>query len=295
MTTNEQRGKAIGTVLIFAKPGSVECTELASTLGSWLETRGVQVRYDRNTARAIGTGKDKGCDKPPRNTDLVLVAGGDGTLLYAARSATPMGLPILGVNLGSMGFLTELQPDDMYPDLEKILAGDYTIEERCTLTFRLFRERKKVSEHVVLNDVVITKSALARMITLDIRVNGELVATCTSDGLIVSTPTGSTAYSLSAGGPILDPSMSAILVTPICPHTMTYRPLVVPGTAEVRVSLDDSIDEAVYLTLDGQVGFPMENGDDLRICRGKRKVRLARVTGISFFEVLRRKLRWGVR
>jgi NAD+ kinase len=293
--SGSKKGKPIHRVVIYAKAGSEECTGLASSLGSWLEERGVRVRYDRETARALRRKNGLKSDTPPKSTDLLLVAGGDGTLLRAARTSEPAGIPILGVNLGSLGFLTELQPDELYPDMEKVLRGDYSIEERCTLNFRLFRGRRKRSEHVVLNDVVIAKSALARMITLGVDVDGENIATYTSDGLIVCTPTGSTAYSLSAGGPILDPSMSAIVVTPICPHSMTYRPLVVQGTSEIRVRLSDSSHEEVFLTLDGQVGFPLEHRDEIRIRSGKRKVRLARVAGRSFFEVLRRKLRWGVR
>lgn len=269
--------------------------EVVSRLGDWFADRGVEVRFDEETSRATGRSDGIRREAPPEDTDLLIVAGGDGTLLHMARSAAPRGIPILGVNLGSLGFLTELHPDEVFPELEKLIEGRYTVEERRTLRCRLCRNGETISEHSALNDVVVTKSALARMITMDVLVDGEQVATYTSDGMIVATPTGSTAYSLSAGGPILDPRMSAVLVTPICPHTMSYRPLVLPGEVEVAVHLRTATHEAVFLTLDGQVGFPLEHQDVLRIDIHPTPVRLVRLTGRSFFQVLRRKLRWGER
>ncbi|HKQ61338.1 MAG TPA: NAD(+)/NADH kinase, partial [Candidatus Polarisedimenticolaceae bacterium] len=233
-------------------------------------------------------------DAWPPGVDLAIVVGGDGTLLSVARSAGPRGVPILGVNLGRMGFLTELQPSEMLEGLEAVLRGAYAIEPRQTLRVRHERAQRRVHEHAVLNDAVITKGALARMVVIEVRVDGSEVATYTSDGLIVSTPTGSTAYNLSAGGPILDPRVNAFVVTPICPHTMTYRPLVVPGSVRVEVALR-SAGEAVFLTLDGQLGFPLETDDILHVDDHPTPVRLVRVAGRGFFEVLRRKLRWGER
>ena len=222
------------------------------------------------------------------------MAGGDGTLLSVARSAAPRGIPILGINFGSLGFLTELNPDELFKGLERVIAGDYTVEERQLLRVRYRRNGKTLKEYPVLNDAVVTKTALARMIELDVLVDRSKVASYTSDGLIISTPTGSTAYNLSAGGPILDPRVRAFVIAPICPHTMTYRPLVVPATVKVEVVLRDTAEE-VYLTLDGQVGFPMKPGDSMIVDDHPTPVRLVRVTGRSFFEVLRRKLRWGER
>jgi NAD+ kinase len=201
---------------------------------------------------------------------------------------------VLGINLGGLGFLTELQPDEVFEGLEAVLHGRSSIEERQTLRVRYTGADGIPREYAVLNDAVVTKSALARMITIGVRVDGADVATYTSDGLIISSPTGSTAYNLAAGGPILDPRMQAFVVAPICPHTMTYRPLVVPGSVTLEVELHRQAGE-VYLTLDGQIGFPFSSGERLVVDDHPDRVRLVRVTDRSFFEVLRRKLRWGER
>jgi NAD+ kinase len=287
-------GTTIRRVAVVCKTGVARGAKAAQSLGDWLGARGVEVRHDIETARALGLGDGISRSALPPDTDLVIVVGGDGTLLSVARSAVPLGIPILGVNLGSLGFLTELQPDEVFTGLEAVLGGAYTIEERQALRVRHLRGGCEQQVYALLNDAVITKSALARMITIETRVDGEPVATYTSDGLIVSTPTGSTAYSLSAGGPILDPRMHAFVIAPICPHTMTYRPLVVPGTVTVGLSLRDS-GEAVYLTLDGQIGFPFDADDALEIDAYPTPARLVRVANRSFFEVLRRKLRSGAR
>jgi len=243
---------------------------------------------------ALGRTDGVPLDALPADIDLAVVVGGDGTLLGVARVAAPLGLPILGVNLGSLGFLTELQPEELFRGLEATLEGRVTLEEREALRVRPTRRGHADAEYAVLNDAVIAKSALARMITLDVLVDGDPVATYTADGLIVATPTGSTAYNLSAGGPILDPRMSAVVIAPICPHSMSYRPLVVPGSVSVEVVLR-STGEAVYLTLDGQIGFPLTLDDAVRVDRHPRPVRLVRTAPRSFFDVLRRKLHWGER
>jgi NAD+ kinase len=206
----------------------------------------------------------------------------------------PAGIPILGVNFGGLGFMTELQPEELYTALERILKGQYAIEEREALRVRFRRGRKVLAEYALLNDAVVTKTALARMLVIELRIDAELVATYTSDGLIIATPTGSTAYNLSAGGPILDPRMSAFVIAPICPHTMSYRPLVVPGSVRIEATLR-SLTEEAYLTLDGQVGFPMRQLDAIVVDRHPRSVRLMRVAHRGFFEILRRKLHWGGR
>jgi len=282
------------TVAVVGKPGPPEEARLAAELAEWLSKRGIEVHFDVDTAKSLG--KDDGLPRGtlPEAVDLVLVAGGDGTLLSVARMATPRGVPILGVNLGGLGFLTELQPDELFPALEDVIAGNYEIEERQTLRVCYRRGDRTLKEYALLNDVVITKAALARMIDLIVRVDGDVVAKYTSDGLIIATPTGSTAYNLSAGGPILDPRMQAFVIAPICPHKMTYRPLVVPGTVQVHVTLGETREE-VYLTLDGQVGYPMEPDDSLIVDTHPCPVRLVRVSGRNFFEVLRRKFRWGER
>jgi len=284
----------IRRALVVAKLGPPEGRDLAASVGEWLEGHGIEVTFETNTASAIGRPTGVSRAELPRGIDLAIVAGGDGTLLSVARTAAPLGIPILGVNLGSLGFLTELQPDEVFDGLRAVLDGCYVIEERQMLRVRPVREGRALEEYALLNDAVIAKSALARMITIDVRVDGNPVVRYTSDGLIVATPTGSTAYNLSAGGPILDPRMSAFVIAPICPHSMTHRPLVVPGSVTVEAVLE-SDGEAVYLTLDGQIGFPMEAGDSLTIDAHPSPARLVRIGDRSFFEVLRRKLRWGER
>lgn len=286
--------RPVRRVAIVAKKNAPEGARLARDLAAWLRRRKVEAHLDEDTSRSIGRPGGIPRGSLPKGTDLVIVAGGDGTLLSVARSAGPAGIPILSVNFGGLGFLTELHPDELYPCLARVLRGEYAIEERLCLRVRYRGAKHSPSEHAVLNDAVITKSALARMITLDVRIDDDEVATYTSDGLILSTPTGSTAYSLSAGGPILDPHMKALVLAPICPHTMTYRPLVVPGSVRVDVVLRAQ-DEDAHLTLDGQVGFPMKDGDSITVDSRARPVRLVRVAERSFFEVLRKKLRWGER
>jgi NAD+ kinase len=292
-TIERQTGR-FRRVAVLAKPGNREGRRIASELGAWLGARGVAVRFDERTARALSRPDGIPAGTIPKGTELVIVAGGDGTLLSAARLAGPLGIPILGVNFGGLGFMTELQPEELYTALEQVLGGAYTIEEREALRVRFRRGRKTLGEHAVLNDAVVTKSALARMLVIELRIDAELVATYTSDGLIIATPTGSTAYNLSAGGPILDPRMSAFVIAPICPHTMSYRPLVVPGSVRIEVTLR-SVTEEAYLTLDGQVGFPMQQQDAIVVDRHPRAVRLLRVARRGFFEVLQRKLHWGDR
>ncbi len=286
--------ESIRRVGIVAKSTDQEGPRTAGRLGDWLATRSVDVRFDAITSRVLGVQEGFDRERLPADLDLVIVVGGDGSLLSAAHSAAPLGIPILGVNFGSLGFLTELQPDEAQAGLEAILAGRYAIEERQTLRVRHRLANGDEREFALLNDAVIAKSALARMVTIDVRVDGEEMASYASDGLIVSTPTGSTAYNLSAGGPILDPRMRAFVLAPICPHTISYRPLVVPGSVKIEASVR-SPSEEVYLTLDGQIGTPFAEGDLLKIDDHPRPTRLIRVSERSFFDVLRRKLRWGTR
>jgi len=286
--------RKIRTVMVVAKIGPPEGVSIATRLAEWLVSRGLEVHFDDETAAALGRTDGIAREHLPVEVDLAIVAGGDGTLLSVARAAAPLDVPILGINFGSLGFLTELQPAEALAGVQAVIEGRYTVEDRHTLRVRYLTADHSEREYALLNDVVITKSALARMVTIDVRVDGEDVATYTSDGLIVATPTGSTAYNLSAGGPILDPRMSAFVLSPICPHTMTYRPLVVPDDVTIEVSLR-SPDEEVYLTLDGQIGFPFLPEDRLAIDNHPCPVRLVRTSATGFFEILRRKLRWGER
>jgi NAD+ kinase len=293
--TNRPTGvRPIRTVVVVAKIGPPEGVSIASRLAEWLTDRRIDVLFDEETAFLLGRGDGISRDRLPSEVDLAIVAGGDGTLLALARAAAPLDIPILGINFGSLGFLTELQPAEALDGLEAVIDGRYSVEERQTLRVSYTNRGRRTRQYALLNDVVMAKSALARMITIAVRVDDEEVATYTSDGLIVATPTGSTAYNLSAGGPILDPRMSAFVISPICPHTMTYRPLVVPDDVTIDVTLR-SPDEEVYLTLDGQIGFPFLVEDRLTIDNHPHPVQLVRVAGLGFFEILRRKLRWGER
>jgi len=294
MSSSPIRPTPVKSVAVIAKIGPKEGVMIAAEMAEWLRARKIEVRFDAETSSALGERDAVERDTLSEGIDMAIIAGGDGTLLSVARTAAPLGIPLLGVNFGSLGFLTELQPEELFGGLERVLRGDYVIEERQTLRVRIQQGETTHREYALLNDVVITKSALARMIELTVRVDKEAVATYTSDGLIIATPTGSTAYNLSAGGPILDPRMRAFVIAPICPHTMTYRPLVVPETVRIQVTLRDTLEE-VYVTLDGQVGFPMQRDDSVVVDSHPCPVRLVRATGRSFFEVLRRKLRWGER
>lgn len=294
MKRTNRSGSPIRSVTVVAKIGPREGIRIAGELDAWLRRKSIRVRFDEETSRALGRPDGISRQTIPRGTDLVIVAGGDGTLLSVARTAAPQGVPILGVNFGGLGFLTELRPDELFDGLQHVLDGRYEIEERYALRVRFRRARTQEGEYLLLNDAVITKGAMARMITLEVRVDGDEVATYTSDGLIVSTATGSTAYNLSAGGPILDPRMRAFVIAPICPHTMTYRPLVVPGSVRIEVRLK-SASEDVFLTLDGQIGLPMRHDNSIVVEGHPKPVRLVRVAHRGFFEVLRRKLHWGDR
>ncbi len=288
------RAKEIRRTLVVAKAADREAAVLAAQITDWLAARGIQAHLEDRTAEELGRQGGLSLEQLPDDLDLGIVIGGDGTLLSVARNVIRKGFPLLGINRGSLGFLTELQPEEMFEHLPAVIAGRYRTERRQRLRVRHVHAGTVRQEFVPLNDAVVTKSALARMIHISLRADGEEVAVYTSDGLIVSTPTGSTAYSLSAGGPVLDPRMAGFVITPICPHTMTYRPLVVPASVRLEIRLAPPL-EAVYVTLDGQIGFPIEEGDSLVIDAHPDPVRLVRVTGRGFVEVLRRKLRWGER
>ena len=294
MSGRRSAGAPVRKAAIVAKLGSPDAVQIATTLASWLEGERIAAAFDAATAAALGRRAGFALPDLPRDVDLAVVAGGDGTLLSVARATAPLDIPILGINLGSLGFLTELQPAEALAGLERVVRGGYTIEERQTLRVRHEKRDGPAGEWALLNDVVVTKSALARMIAIRVRVDGEDVATYTSDGLIVATPTGSTAYNLSAGGPIVDPRVAAFVISPICPHTMTYRPVVVPGDVRIDVTLESPAEE-VYLTLDGQIGLEFTEGERVAIDRHPHPVRLVRLSGMGYFEILRRKLRWGER
>jgi NAD+ kinase len=287
-----RRPLRIERVLIVAKRGRPQAAAAARRLLRMLERRGVEAQIQAGTGEKTGPlARGRGRRRPP---DLVVVIGGDGTLLSAARSVAERPRPILGINLGGLGFLTETSLEEMEQVVGEVLDGRYTLEQRMALEASLVRAGRTILRQTVLNDVVITKSALARIVDLDLSIDRRFVATCKADGLIVSTPTGSTAYSLSAGGPIIHPAMEALLVAPICPHTLTLRPLLVPVASRIEILLRTG-DSEVYLTLDGQVGHPLEERDRVRVRRARAPVLMVRSGRKTFFEVLRHKLHWGER
>ncbi|HEX4497632.1 MAG TPA: NAD(+)/NADH kinase [Thermoanaerobaculia bacterium] len=275
---------------IVAKVASRDAIDIAHELSEWLRRRGVETALDEATLNDRG-GRAEAAFDPAGAYDLVVVLGGDGTLLSVARSLA-RAVPILGVNLGNLGFLTEINRGELYPSMVRLLEGRFAIEERSLFDVELRRDGDPPARMRVLNDAVITKSALARIIELTLRVDGHLIARFRADGLIISTPTGSTAYNLSAGGPVLHPLLPVAVLTPICPHALSLRPIVVPDAGPIEVTLETQAEE-VYLTLDGQEGMSLSFRDTVRITRSAAKVQLAKVSERSFYDSLRGKLRWG--
>ncbi len=263
----------------------------------WLEQRGIQPVLESDIPTEFGAGCPRvHRSEMGRHVELLVVLGGDGTLLSAVKGLTDHPLPVLGVNFGSLGFLTETAFPELYSTLEAVLAGDFTTEERMTLSCRVVRDGRPLESRQVLNDIVVNKSALARMIDLRVLVDDRFVNDFKADGLILSTPTGSTAYSLSAQGPIIVPSIEAILLTPICPHMLANRPLILPPDVRITLELQsDHPDGDVFLTLDGQEGFPLRPGDHIEVLRGEHPVRLIKSSRDSYFDILRQKLSWGER
>jgi NAD+ kinase len=266
--------------------------EVVADVIPWLHSRGAEVFLDQAPALPQPVSLNV---VPPeelaKKVDVVAVFGGDGTMLYAARVVADSGVPILGVNLGSLGFLTEVKLEEMHAALEGLLTGEYQLEERMLLEVEVSKRDRSLTRYLALNDAVINKGTLARIIELEVSVNSQLVTLTRSDGLIISTPTGSTGYSLSAGGPILYPTLAALIITPICPHTLTNRPVVVPDGAVVGICLRHGTD--VMVTVDGQVGMPLEQGDCLTVRKATPVLRLVQSKGSPFFKLLREKLKWG--
>jgi NAD+ kinase len=280
---------------IIAKVHTSGIRDILKDLCQWLSERQVQVFFDRATGGLVDQPQEVYSKAQiPSLVDVIIVLGGDGTLLSIARLVGSNNIPIIGVNLGSLGFLTEITLDEMYTSLEQVYQQDFTTSQRLLLTACVSREGERIAEYSALNDVVVTKSALARVIDLETCINGQYVTTYKADGLIIGTPTGSTAYNLSAGGPVIYPEMQALVMTPICPHTLTNRPTVIPDTSELQVTLK-SENEDVFLTLDGQVGFALRYQDVVHLKKADYMIRLVRPSERNYFEVLRRKLKWGER
>ena len=278
---------------IISRPRRSNLAAVVPPLLDWLESRGIKVFYDTETAGALhDSAKGIERDQVAKNSQLLLVLGGDGTLLAAARVAAPLDIPILPINMGSLGFLTSFKLEEMYPALEETLAGRLPSSERVMLDVELEREGQVVERQTVLNEAVINKGALARMIEVELLIDGEFVCRYRVDGLIVATPTGSTAYSLSAGGPIVHPSVESWVITPICPHTLSDRPVVIRDSSEVEIDLSAGT-ESVFLTLDGQTGIPMQPADRVRMTRAAERLKLIQPQKKSYFEINHSKLKWG--
>jgi NAD+ kinase len=284
--------KAVG---IVCKPMKEVVCSVVPALLAWLRERKIETLIDNETQECVNGGiRGTPRESLGEKVDLLVVLGGDGTLLSAARALHGHGIPILGVNLGGLGFLTSVTLDELYPVLDKVIAGDYRTSDRMMLQATVWHDGQASGPHLALNDAVVNKSAMARMLDFDVYVDKNHVGRYRADGLIVATPTGSTAYSLAAGGPIVHPDLDVLVVTPICPHMLTNRPLVVPGASEVGVDFS-AADEPAYLTLDGQTGTQLGLNHRIAVTKSGNRVKLVRPTDKTYFEILRSKLRWGER
>lgn len=264
-------------------------------LSQWLTSRGARVIYDSETALCLS--QPDACftrEELASQADLIIVLGGDGTLLAAARSLAGRPVPVLPIHLGGLGFLSSVNQNELFSILEDALAGRNRISERTMLEAVVLRGDMERAKYRALNDAVLNKGAMSRIVDLDLAVNGEFVCSYKADGLIVSTPTGSTAYSLAAGGPIVQPTVGAFVITPICPHTLTNRPLVIPDTSQVEIVFRGG-DEPIYITLDGQIGVELLAHDRVHITGAPERLRLVRPQRKTYFEILRTKLKWGER
>jgi len=286
-------GQTFQSIGIISRPRRSDLCVVVPPLLKWLEARGIQTLIDEETANCLPNGaKGLTRQKVADSSQLLLVLGGDGTLLAAARLAAPRGIPVLPINMGSLGFLTNFTLQELHPALDDTLEGRYSLSERVLITVDLERAGKMIDTQRVLNEVVINKGALARMIELELGIDGDFVCRYRADGLIIATPTGSTAYSLSAGGPIVHPTVESFVITPICPHMLSDRPLVIRDSSTIEMKLSGNT-ESVFLTLDGQRGIPLQPGDIVRAARAKELLKLIQPPKKSYFEILRNKLKWG--
>jgi NAD+ kinase len=284
----------IRTVGIISKPGVPQGSELVPKLLDWLHSRGLSARLDEESAFYAGGVKGIKRQDVPEGCDLIVVLGGDGTLLSAARAIGRREIPLFPVNLGGLGFLTAIMVDELFPELQRALRNEHRVARRRLLHTQVVRDGEVAATYEALNDAVLTKSSLARMIDLDTHVDEQFVCAYKADGLIISTPTGSTAYSLSAGGPIIFPSVPAFCLTPICPHMLTNRPVLVPETSVIQIH-SRTAGQNVFLTIDGQIGEPLRENDTV-VCRSSNfALHLIRPPKAMFFDVLRAKLKWGER
>jgi len=285
------------TVAILSKPDKRELFEVAPEVVRWLAARHYSVVVDRESSAYLKHERVRAVERAKifsTRPEFAIVLGGDGTMLAAARALAKPRIPILGVNLGSLGFLTEVTLEELYPTLEAAVAGRCIRERRAMLHCETKRDGKTISQHDLLNDAVVNKTELARIADFDVYIDDQFVSNYKSDGLIVSTPTGSTAYSLAAGGPIVLPDVNALIITPVSPHALTNRPLAVCDTAEIAIVVR-SAEGTAYLSIDGQLGERLRDGDRILCRRSKVEVELLKLKSRTFFDVLRAKLKWGER
>ena len=289
-----QPSSPVKVAAIISRPARAEIAQIVPELLAWLHAHGYEVIVDPETAKySNGEEQVLRSEMCSRRLDLVVVLGGDGTLLSAVRATAATDAPLLGVNLGSLGFLTDIPLSSLFTMLDLVAQGRAPIEQRSLMQCDLLRGEQILGSYKAFNDVVVNKTALARLNNYDLFVDKSFVSTYRADGMIVATPTGSTAYSLSAGGPVVMPTVNAFVITPVAPHSLTHRPLVVPDSAVVEILLR-SDEEVAYLSLDGQPGFDLKDGDRVRCRRSEHKISLFR-TEADFFHVLRSKLKWGER
>lgn len=278
---------------VFAKLSNPDAITVAGEVNAWLQVRGIEVFLEKTLADRMSLAGYPG-GSIPAMVNLVVVLGGDGTLISVARQVGNVPVPILGVNLGSLGFLTEITLDELYPALERVLSGEFSVSNRMMLDAVVRREQQEIRRFRVLNDIVINKGALARIIDMEAWVDNAYLTTFKADGLIIASPTGSTAYNLAAGGPIIDPGLHCFVVSPICPHMLTNRPIIVSDEAIVRIEVKFQGQE-VAITADGQVGMPLQGGDVVEVRKARNGTLLVKSPTKDYFEVLRTKLRWGER
>ena len=287
--------KPVRTIGLFGKYGSKDVGGIIEHICEFLRKRSLLVLLEDATADFM---EQKCANSQPlavinQGIDLAIVVGGDGTMLHVARTLAPFGVPLIGVNLGHLGFLTDISTEQMYEELTRILDGDFESEERILLEAEVVRDGKLLHAANAFNDVVINKGQLARLIEFETWVDGEFVNSTRADGIIVATPTGSTAYALSAGGPILHPTLPAIVLVPICPHTLSDRPLAVSSDSHVEIVMTSTAQQSAHVTLDGQTNFSIQDNDRVRVRRAERAVTLIHPSRRNHYDVLRAKLHWG--
>lgn len=283
------------TIAILLNPDKKDAVDLVRTLVPRLQDRGANVVMERDAARVTEWPQFAGDAKRLTSSDFALVLGGDGTLLRASRLMAPAGVPMLGIRFGKFGFMTDVEPNAAEKAIDCVLEGRHQIEERIMLRAGVQRAGREIATATALNDAVIHKGPLARMLRLEAYVSEKYIATYQADGLIIATPTGSTAYSLSAGGPLVTPDLNVTIITPICPHTLNVRPLIVSSRQIVKVVISGDTEEVVMLTVDGQVGLPLEEGDEVLVGEAEYTASLITVDGVTFYDKLQSRLRWGGR